>query len=253
MKPKTRLATARTPDGFEMHLYQHDRDFSITVDGYELMNSRQHESELELARLGCAALTRNAAPNVLIGGLGLGYTLRQALDMLGRNATVTVAELLGEVVEWNRTFLAELNGHPLKDERVHLRVGDVVEVVSQAEGQFDAILLDVDNGPHALADAGNQRLYSRDGICACRRALRNRGCLGVWSAEPNKGFEQLLVSCGFLVRRYRAPAYKGSKSQSRFIWLASEDKALLPPGGGEPRVPPPKTPRPTSRRLPGRR
>jgi spermidine synthase len=220
-----------------MVLYQHDHDFTIEINGQELMHSRHHESELELARLGCAHLEGRRAPSILIGGLGLGYTLRQALDMLSPNAQVVVGELLGAVVEWNREFLGELNGRPLGDKRVDLKTGDIVELISRSKNRFDSILLDIDNGPNAVTDSGNRRLYGREGIRACHRALREQGCLAVWSAEPSKKFEQLLMSCNFHVRRFRVPAYKGSKSQSRFVWVASEDETILPPGGGEPRLP----------------
>ena len=118
MKSRIKLATAPTPDGGEMVLYQHDRDFSIEVNGQDLMHSRQHESELALARLGCAHLADCKAPAILIGGLGMGYTLRQALDMLGPEARVTVGELMEDVVRWNREFFGELNGRPLEDNRV---------------------------------------------------------------------------------------------------------------------------------------
>ena len=219
-----------------MVLYQHGRDFLIQINGQDLMLSRQHESELELARLGCAHLADRKAPCILIGGLGMGYTLRQALDMLSPRAQVVVGELLGAVVEWNREFFGELNGHPLGDERVDLKTGDIVELISRSRSRFDAILLDIDNGPGVMTDSGNRRLYGREGILACRRALRKQGCLAVWSAEPSKKFEQLLMSCSFHVRRFRLSAYKGSKSQSRFVWVASEDKVILPRGGGEPRL-----------------
>ena len=235
-----------------MVLYQHGRDFSIQINGQDLMLSRQHESELELARLGCAHLAGRKAPRILIGGLGMGYTLRQALDMLSLRAQVVVGELLGAVVEWNRKFFGELNGHPLGDERVDLKTGDIVELISRSRSRFDAILLDIDNGPGVMTDSGNRRLYGREGILACRRALRKQGCLAVWSAEPSKKFEQLLMSCSFHVRRFRLSAYKGSKSQSRFVWVASEDKVILPRGGGEPRLPL-KTESKGSRRRPRKR
>jgi len=235
-----------------MVLYQHCRDFSIQINGQDLMLSRQHESELELARLGCAHLADRKAPRILIGGLGMGYTLRQALDMLSLRAQVVVGELLGAVVEWNREFFWELNGHPLGDERVDLKTGDIVELISGSRSRFDAILLDIDNGPGVMTDSGNHRLYGREGILACRHALRKQGCLAVWSAEPNKKFEQLLMSCSFHVRRFRLSAYKGSKSQSRFVWVASEDKVILPRGGGEPRLPL-KTESKGSRRRPRKR
>ena len=237
MKPRVKIATVRTPDGGEMALYQHGRDFSIEINGQDLMHSRQHESELELARLGCAHLAGRQAPRILIGGLGMGYTLRQVLDMVSPHAQVMVAELLGAVVEWNREFLGELNDQPLGDERVDLKTGDIIELISRSKSRFDAILLDIDNGPYAMTDSGNRRLYGREGIRACHRALREQGCLAVWSAEPSKKFEQLLTSCSFHVRRFRLPAYKGSKSQSRFVWVASQDEIILPPGGGEPRLP----------------
>ncbi|MBL0715497.1 MAG: hypothetical protein JJV98_17545 [Desulfosarcina sp.] len=220
-----------------MVLYQHGRDFSIKINGQDLMHSRQHESELELARLGCAHLADCQAPRILIGGLGMGYTLRQALDMLSPQAQVVVGELLGAVVEWNREFFGELNGQPLGDKRVVLKTGDIVELIARSKSRFDAILLDIDNGPSAMTDSGNRRLYGLEGIQACRRALREQGCLAVWSAEPSKKFEQLLMRCNFHVRRFRVSSYQGSKSQSRFVWAASEDKTILPRGGGEPRLP----------------
>ncbi len=226
MKPRVRIATARTPDGGEMVLYQHDRDFSIKINGQDLMHSRQHESELELARLGCEQLTGRKAPSILIGGLGMGYTLRQALDMLSPYAQVVVSELLGAVVEWNREFFGELNGQPMEDKRVDIKTGDIVELISRSKDRFDAILLDLDNSPSAMTVSSNRRLYGREGIRACRSALREQGCLAVWSAEPSKKFEQLLMSCSFHVHRFRVPACKGSKSQSRFVWVASEDKNI---------------------------
>lgn len=243
MKPQIKLATARTPDGGEMGLYQHDRDFSIKVNGHELMNSRQHESEQELARLGCAHLSGRKAPCVLVGGLGMGYTLRQALDILGSDASVVVSELLTAVVNWNREYLRELNGQPLDDKRTELITGDIFQLILQSIGRFDAILLDVDNGPNAMTDSGNQRLYSPVGIQACRCALRKQGSLAIWSTEPSKVFEQLLLSCGFQVRRYRVKAYQRSNSKPLFIWVAAEEETILPPGGGEPFLPGKKEPR----------
>lgn len=234
MKPTIKLATARTPDGGEMQLYQHDRDFLIKINGQELMTSRQHESEQELARLGCAHLSGRKAPCVLIGGLGMGYTLRQALDILGADASVVVSELLTDVVNWNREYLGGLNGQALDDKRTEVITGDIFQLLSQSTDRFDAILLDVDNGPKAMTDAGNQRLYSPAGIQACRRALRKQGCLAVWSSVPSKVFEQLLMSCGFQVRRYRLKTYPGSKSKQIFIWVAAEDETILPPGGSAP-------------------
>lgn len=236
MKPRIQIATARTPDGSKMELYQHDHDFGIKVNGHELMNSRQHESELELSRLGCAHLTKKQTPRILIGGMGMGYTLRQTLDLSGPQAIIVVGELLKAVVDWNREFLTALNGQALEDKRVEIKTGDILTLISQSKNAYDSILLDVDNGPDAMTDKGNRHLYTREGIQTCRHALREQGCLAIWSAEPSKKFERLLMKCRFHVRRYRVPAYKGSKSLSRFVWVASEKEENLPPGGGKPRV-----------------
>lgn len=232
MKPTIKLGSATTPDGGEMSLYQHDRDFSIKINGHELMNSRQHESEMELARLGCAHLSGHATPSVLIGGLGMGYTLRQTLDMLGADATITVSELLPAVVNWNREFLGQLNGQPLDDKRTEVVTGDIYPLLERSKNKFDAILLDIDNGPSAIVDSGNQRLYTSAGVQICQRALRKNGCLAIWSGVPSKAFEKILMSCGFHVRRYKLKAYGGSRRSSLYVWIASEDQSILPPGSG---------------------
>jgi spermidine synthase len=204
-----------------MVLYQHGHDFSIKINGQDLMHSRQHESELDLARLGCAHLVDHNAPVILVGGLGMGYTLRQALESLDSHARVVLSELMDVVVEWNHDFLGELNGHPLRDKRVEVIMGDIVDLITSSSGRFDSILLDIDNGPAALTDSGNRRLYSNEGIMACRRALREDGCLAVWSAGPSNKFEELLISCNFNVRRFPVFCHTGSKTRSRFIWVAS--------------------------------
>ncbi|MDA3970079.1 MAG: hypothetical protein PF442_01875 [Desulfobulbaceae bacterium] len=237
MKPRIKLAAASTPDGGEMVLYQHDRDFSIIVNGADLMHSRRHESELELARLGCQHLSNNEEPTVLIGGLGMGYTLRQTLDLVGANGSVVMAELMEEVIEWNRKYMGELNDHPLQDERVDLRVGDILDILSKSKASFDTILLDVDNGPEPMTHSGNSQLYSYQGVVACKAALRDKGCLAVWSAKPNKDFEHLVMDCGMHIHRYRVPAHKGKNASSHFIWIASEKLKNLPPGGSESRKP----------------
>ncbi len=216
-----------------MVLYQHDGDFSIEVNTQQLMTSRQHESELELARLGCAHLAAYIQPSILIGGLGMGYTLRQTLDMLSPHAKVVVSELLPAVVEWNRVFFGDINAHALANRQVDLAIGNVFNLISNSKNRFDAILLDIDNGPNAITDSGNEHLYGPEGISICREALRKHGCLAVWSAEPCKKFEMRLMSGKFHVRRFRVPAYKKTKKQSRFIFVASENEGSLPPGGGE--------------------
>lgn len=235
MKPQIDLARTETPDGGQMVLYQHDDELSIQINGQTLMSSKQHESELALARLGCAHLAGQDAPHVLIGGLGMGYTLRQTLNMLGERAKVTVSELLPAVVDWNREHFAALNEQPIDDSRTKIVLGDILKLLSHTDQEFDAILIDIDNGPSAITDAGNSQIYTRTGIELCKQALRNGGTLAIWSAEPSKPFEHLLMSCGFHVRRYKVPAYSGTTKNSRFIWVAAESPKILPPGGGEPR------------------
>lgn len=235
MKPQIVLATTVTPDGGEMGLYQHDNDFSIKLNGLQLMSSRQHESEFALARLGCVHLENQDAPHVLIGGLGMGYTLRQTLDMLGDGAKVTVSELLPDIVAWNHEYFSELNGQPLKDTRTEIVLGDIFTLLSDSTDRFDAILLDVNHDASATTDTGNSQLYTREGVEMCKRALRKGGTLAIWSAEPSKAFEALLTSCNLRVRRYKVPAYAETIKNSRFVWVAAANEKLLPPGGGEPR------------------
>lgn len=229
MKPTLQIASARTPDGEELALFKHDADFSIKVNRQELMTSRAHESELELARLGCARIAERPNPTVLIGGLGMGYTLRQALDLLQPAASVVVSELIAEVVAWNREHLGELNGHPLRDPRVALKLGDVQRLIQQSEHAFDAIMLDVDNGPEALTSAGNDNLYSREGLQACMHALHAKGCLSIWSGSIDNAFERRLRQENLAYRRFHVAAYKGAKARSRCIWVISRDVRSLPP------------------------
>ena len=229
MKPTLQIAAAKTPDGEVLALYQHDADFSIRVGNQELMTSRAHESELELARLGCARIAERPNPVVLIGGLGMGYTLRQTLDLLQPDASVVVGELIADVVMWNREFLGELNNHPLRDRRVTIKLGDVTRLIQQSEHAFDAIMLDVDNGPEALTSAGNDRLYSREGLQACMHAVHAKGCLSIWSGSIDNAFEKRLRQENLAYRRFHVAAYKGGKARSRCIWVISRDVRSLPP------------------------
>lgn len=203
MKPWERITSARTPDGSLLELLRHDQDFIIRVDGWELMTSRMHDSEEAMMRLACAQPPAEAC--VLVGGLGMGYTTAAALAMLSARASVVVAELVPEVVAWNRGVLGPLANHPLDDPRTEILVGDVTRVIRRFPGRFDAILLDVDNGPDTLTDAANAALYSPDGLHAAYRALRRGGALAVWSVgnEPDaalpeyEGFEARLRDAGF--------------------------------------------------------
>ena len=211
-----------------MVLCEHDGDFSIALDGREVMTSREYESELELARLGCDRIKERRRPKVLIGGLGLGYTLRETLELLGPEAKVVVAELLPDVVAWNREYLGELTGHPLRDGRVVVETRDVQAVMRESEGAFDAIMLDVDNGPNAMTHGENAKLYGGEGIRQAMRALRKDGCLAIWSVTVDPAFEKRLRREGLAVRRFRVRAYKGSKSRSRCVWVASRTRGSLP-------------------------
>lgn len=189
---------APTPEGGRMALRRAGGIWEIRVNGWELMSNRAHRSEEALAALSCAGL--EGAPRILIGGLGIGYTLRAALEVLPWAAQVVVAELLPAIIAWNQGPLAPLADRPLDDRRVELRQSDVAVLIAAAGAAYDAILLDVDNGPSALTDQGNHRLYDGSGLAAARRALRPGGVLAVWSADPAPDFEQALAEAGFAAR-----------------------------------------------------
>jgi spermidine synthase len=205
------VETARIADGSEFVLARHGDDWVIRVDTRVLMSTRMHDSEEALAD---HALARADDPiSVLVGGLGLGYTLRAVLDTVAAEARVTVAELVPELVEWNRKYLGALNDHPLDDPRSNVVIGDVFDVIRRSRRTFDAILLDVDNGPQALAQARNQRLYGDGGVAACRAALRPGGVLAVWSAGPNARYERRLERCAFDVELVRVAARAGHRAR----------------------------------------
>ena len=199
MKPVAILDCVVTPDGRELVLSRRGDAFHIHIDRYELMASRGHGSEEDLARLALAALPARPAPRVLVGGLGMGYTLRACLDALGPQAAVVVAEVFPAVIAWNEGVLGPLAGHPLADPRVRVVQADVADAVARAEAPFDAILLDVDNGPEAITLESNRRLYSPAGLRALRAALAPRGVLAVWSADDDPRFAFRLERTGFEV------------------------------------------------------
>lgn len=211
------LERQRGPDGTEFVLYRFDDQYMIRAGGRELMSTRAHGSEEALARLACAPLSGNR-PRVLVGGLGLGYTLRAALDHLPAGARVTVAELVPAIVAWQRREVGACCGWPLRDARVTVHTGDVAEVL--APGAFDAILLDVDNGPEALSWAGNGALYGEEGTGLLRRALRAGGALAVWSAEDDESYARVLRGHGFQVRRLRVPARGEGDRVRHVVFLA---------------------------------
>jgi spermidine synthase len=221
MTPWTLLDSATVPgNGGELRLYRRGDEFSIKLSGRgELMNSRVHGSEDALAEQTCARLAERIAPRLLIGGLGMGFTLAAALRHLGEPGRVEVAELVPAVVAWNRGPLGEPSGHPLKDPRVSVRAGDVARVLRTGQPVYDAILLDVDNGPEGLTRKENDWLYDMDGLNAACASLRPRGVLAVWSAGPDQGFLQRLRKVGFEVDEARFRA-RGSKGARHVIWFA---------------------------------
>jgi len=201
---------ARVADD-EFVLTRHDDEWVVRVNARILMSSRMHDSEIALAE---HALERAQDPQtVLVGGLGLGFTLRAVLDRVKSDVVVTVVELVPELVGWNRAQLAELNDRPLDDPRCEVQVGDVFETIKRSRGGFDVILLDVDNGPIALSNAKNQRIYSEHGVRSCHRALRPGGVLAVWSAGPNARFERRMTNAGFDVEVMRVSVHAGSRAK----------------------------------------
>jgi spermidine synthase len=222
MNPWILLDTATVPgDGGVMKLYQRAFEFSISVKNDELMNSRMHGSEDALAELACKRVADRETPRVLIGGLGMGFTLRSALNHLGDTAEVVVAELVPAVVKWNRSHLADLAEKPLDDPRVMVRESDVGLVIQEQEQAYDAIMLDVDNGPDGLTHEGNDRLYTQGGLSAAKAALKPGGILAVWSAEPDRAFSKRLRGAGFKMEEVPVRA-RGTKGRWHTIWLAEK-------------------------------
>lgn len=216
MNPWKVLGIAKIPnDGGELKLSQRDREFSIRLSGIrgELMNSRVHGSEEALADLACARLESVNDARVLVGGLGMGFTLAAALKNVTDSAQVTVAELIPEVVEWNRGPLGDCAGRPLGDSRTQVYVGDVMQLLIKQACLYDAILLDVDNGPEGLTHSDNQWLYSLEGLADIYKTLRPEGILAIWSAGPDQLFNIRLKKTGFdtEVRTVRARPGKGSR------------------------------------------
>jgi spermidine synthase len=224
MIPRILLDSAQVPgNGGELRLYQRGDEFSISIAGRgELMNSRVHGSEDALAERTCARLTDRPSPRLLIGGLGMGFTLAAALRHVGEQAQVVVAELVPAVVEWNKGPLGVLTKHPLGDPRVSVRVGDVARTIKEARQAYDAILMDVDNGPEGLTRKQNDWLYGINGLTAAYEALRPGGILAVWSAGVAQEFMQRLRKVGFEVDEVRVRAH-GSKGARHIIWLAMRE------------------------------
>jgi spermidine synthase len=206
-----------------LFLYQGKDDLSIRISGgHELMNTRKHGSEDALGRLPCERIKHRDSARVLIGGLGMGFTLAAVLAAVGPNAQVTVAELIPEVVDWNHGALGERTAYPLNDPRTQVFVGDVAKLLRRRKNSYDVIALDVDNGPEGLTTVRNNWIYSMAGIAAAQDALRPSGVLAYWSAGPDQAFHDRLRQCGFNVEEKRVRAH-GKKGARHTIWLATVD------------------------------
>jgi spermidine synthase len=221
------LGTAQVPGGEELKLYSHGRDFMIVLERNELMSTRMRGSEESLAtmtlqQLDGSQLPGRKAPRLLIGGYGMGFTLRAALAKLGPKAQVTVAELVPEIIEWARGPMAAVTGDCLDDPRVLLRMGDVSDAIATATNEYDAILLDVDNGPDGLVRDENDRIYSRTGLQAAKRALTTGGVLAIWSAAADKAFTARLIRAGLAVHEVQVSARGNGKGPKHTIWFAQK-------------------------------
>jgi spermidine synthase len=223
MIPWEKIDTARVPgsDG-ELRLMRRGKEFSIMLGTNELMNSRLSGSEAALATLAAKKIEKVANPHVLIGGLGMGFTLRAALTVLGSKAQIVVAELVPAVVAWARGPMAEIFGDSLNDPRVDIREVDVAQVIERHPLTFDAILLDVDNGPEGLTRKGNDALYDSSGLLAAHAALRPNGVLAVWSSGPNAAFSKLLRGVGFGVNEVAVRATGRGGGARHVIWIATK-------------------------------
>jgi spermidine synthase len=219
--PWSLLDRAQVPGGSELRLLRRGAEFSIKLDKNELMNSRLSATEQALATIGCATIKSRARPHVLIGGLGMGFTLRAALAVLGPKARVTVAELVPAVVTWARGPLAKQSGDSLADPRVRIHVGDVGELIRAGKAAYDAILLDVDNGPAGMTRKANDGLYDAKGLRAAFAALRAGGVLAVWSSKPDATFTARLRKTGFAVVENPVRAKGPQGGAQHFIWTAT--------------------------------
>lgn len=210
MKPLEKLGEARTPNGSVLQLYRHDGAYLIRADGVELMSTRRHLSEDKLAELACAPLASTPKARVLIGGLGLGFTLREALRHLAADAEVWVAELVAEVIEWNANPAYALSAEAMADPRVRIVHQDVVKVLQDNPGRFNAIMLDTDNGPDGMIMKENSRLYATKGLAATITALRPGGVIAYWSVSADPAFVGSLQRVGLLVQSHSVRAHATS-------------------------------------------
>ncbi|HYJ83269.1 MAG TPA: hypothetical protein VEW26_10560 [Allosphingosinicella sp.] len=222
MIPRVLLDTAPVPGGGgELRLIRRGDDFWIMLGANALMSTRLRGSEEALATLAVERIAGRPGPALLIGGLGMGFTLRAALGALGREARVEVSELVPAIVEWARGPMAHVHGGSLDDPRVRIIESDVGDLIAAARSRYDAILLDVDNGPDALSRDSNDRLYDLDGLLRAKAALKPGGLLAIWSAASDPAFTRRLGKAGFRVEEVTVRAHAGRKGAKHMIWLAS--------------------------------
>jgi spermidine synthase len=219
--PWSLLDTAQVPGGGdELRLLRRGAEFSIKLGNNELMNSRLSATEQALATIACEKIQARRRPRILIGGLGMGFTLRAALVVLGQQAHIIVAELVPAVVAWARGPMAEVFGNSLTDPRVHIREADVGDLIGSGRSAYDAILLDVDNGPEGLTRKANNRLYDLAGLRTAHAALRPGGVLAIWSSAPDAKFTARLRKTGFDVEENPVRAKGPQGGAQHFIWIA---------------------------------
>jgi len=219
MIPFRNLAETRTPDGSRFSLHEHDGEYFLKLNGRQLMGSNATVSEILLADLACGFRQPEGRPRVLIGGLGLGFSLQRVLEVCGPQAEVEVAELLADVIAWNREFLQELNGRLLDDPRVKVLATDVFERIRKPASGYDAILLDVDNGPTSFVQKKNSRIYNRDGLSLIRKALRPGGRVAFWSADKEPAFLAQLGRAGFIAAEHEAKSHVRAKRAAHRIYV----------------------------------
>ncbi len=215
------VGVAEVPDGPPLRLFRRGADFMIVLERNELMSTRMSGSEVALGTMTCDRLADRPAPRLLVGGYGMGFTLRAVLAQLGADASVTVAELVPGIIEWARGPMAALADGCLDDPRVALEIGDVGATIRSAARRYDAILLDVDNGPDGLTRPGNDGLYGPRGLAAAHSALRAGGVLAVWSAAPDPRFARRLGDSGFDVEEVKVRARENGKGATHVIWFAT--------------------------------
>ena len=220
--PRELIGTADVPGGEPLRLFRRGDDFMILLDRNELMNSRMSGSEEALATMTCQRLAGRKAPRLLIGGYGMGFTLRAALAAFNRDAHITLAELVPGIIDWARGPMARIAAGCLDDPRLRLVKGDVAELINAAQRGYDAILLDVDNGPDGLTRTSNDRLYSVRGLAAAKVALTPGGILAIWSAAPDNAFARRLSEAGFAVEEVAVPARRNGKGPRHIIWFATK-------------------------------